>query len=79
MPGRDPLVYYICIGKFPVSEIPLDRKVKFNYPVYVLLLATIVVHAFAGIRLRDRCYKTQLRPKIFGMNFYIQIWDKVSP
>lgn len=52
LPGRNPLAYFVCKGNFPVSQIPMDQPVKINYPVYVLILTSIVIHIVIGIRLK---------------------------
>ena len=51
-PGRNPLMYHICTGKYPAKSFSLDQPVKINHPVYWLLLLTIVTHLVAGIKLK---------------------------
>jgi len=61
LPGRDPLMFYICLGAFPAKDIPVDAPVKINYPVYGLLLLAITTHIYVGIKLkaaRGQCYET---------------------
>lgn len=52
MPGRNPLIFYFCIGKFPVGQIPLDTPVKPNLPILTVLAFTICSHIIVGLQLQ---------------------------
>jgi hypothetical protein len=49
MPGLDTSNFYICIGKFPLDE---SIPVKKNFPVLFLGFFSLVVYAFAWIRIQ---------------------------
>ena len=51
LPGKN-VIYYICKGSFPAKTIGLDMPVKVNYPIYFLLILTIIIHVLAGIKLK---------------------------
>ena len=51
-PGRNPMVFYICIRRFPISQIPLDTPIKPNLPLLAVMAFTILSHIIAGFKLR---------------------------
>ena len=53
MPGRNPLGYYVCLGKFPLSEIPLQTPVKPNLPVISVFIVSCCTHLFTALKLRQ--------------------------
>jgi hypothetical protein len=42
--GRQPTLYYLCLGQMPASII--DEQVKFNLPIYILNMFSIACHTF---------------------------------
>ena len=52
LPGKN-VIYYICMGSFPANRIGLDLPVKYNYPIYLLFLLTVIIHVLAGIKLKS--------------------------
>jgi len=44
-PGRNPLRFYICVGKIPLRYITENVPVKFNWPFYMLLMITCLIMA----------------------------------
>ena len=64
-PGRNPLVYYICVGKFPSTEIQLTESVKPNLPVFFVLSLSCCTHIFTAYKLRQaKVKRSQVAPKI---------------
>ena len=53
MPGRNPMGYYICTGKFPLSTIPLKTPVKKNLPVVAVLVISCCTHIYTALKLRQ--------------------------
>ncbi len=52
MPGRNPILYYICLGSFPVPKSTPQIPVKVNYPVLALLALSGYIHIYTGLRKR---------------------------
>lgn len=48
LPGRDPIMYHVCMGSFPYNKIKRDQAVKWNYPVYGLLFSSLIIHIISG-------------------------------
>jgi len=64
-PGRNPLVYYICVGKFPLNEIGLKDPVKPNLPVFAMLGLSCCTHIFTAYKLRQaKIKKSKVAPTI---------------
>jgi hypothetical protein len=53
MPGRNSNIVHICRGEFAVTKLPVEAKTKINFSAYALFLVTIVIHAVAGLKLRQ--------------------------
>jgi len=52
MPGRNPMLYYICVGSFPMTKSPFQDPVKVNFPVLALLALSGCIHIYTGIKKR---------------------------
>jgi hypothetical protein len=46
--GKQPTLYYLCIGQMPANVV--DEPVKFNLPFYILKIFSVACHAFVCIR-----------------------------
>jgi hypothetical protein len=57
MPGRNPMPYYICIGSFPISKVPLHTPVKVNIPVFALLAFSSCTHLYTAIKMKQSVKK----------------------
>jgi hypothetical protein len=52
LPGRNPMIFYICIRQFPIDQITLDTPVKPNLPILTVLAFSIFVHIIVGYKLQ---------------------------
>ena len=76
-PGKNPIHFYICVGEIPISE--LEHSVKLNHSVIALLIASIFLHIFTGIRLKSLKKKTIIEEcKYSAKAKNISIVDKES-
>jgi hypothetical protein len=65
MPGRNPLGYYICTGKFPLSTIPLETPIKPNLPVVAVLVLSCCTHVYTALKLRQSKHRDEnSKPKV---------------
>ena len=55
MPGKSPHNFYVCLGEFPLEYV--GKPVKPNSPTNYLLLISVLLHTFAGIRIK--CHRLQ--------------------
>ena len=62
MPGRNPILYYICIGNFPMPKSNAQVPVKVNFPILALLTISGYIHIYTGIKKRKA--KQSVVPKI---------------
>jgi hypothetical protein len=44
--GKQPTLYYLCIGRMPADVV--DEKVKFNLPIYILNILSVACHGFVS-------------------------------
>jgi len=50
MPGRNPNLYYMCIGSFPMAKSHVQDTVKVNLPFVTLLVLSGITHIYIGIK-----------------------------
>ena len=50
MPGRNPTSYYICMGSFPLSQLP--NPVKPNLPYFSLMILSTFTHMITALKMR---------------------------
>ena len=55
LPGKNPHSYFVCTGYFPVNLA--GAKVKANLPYSYLLIASFLLHVFAGVRIKIHRHK----------------------
>ena len=70
-PGKNPMMFYFCVGKMPKSLI--EETVKRNWSFDFILLCTIVSHFFCGIKfwMFDQKDKREVKKQDYSVKSFI--------